>query len=61
MNNFSNAERQHGADSVRKTNKTLNKTIVKEALKDAVLKLDPRIMIRNPIMFVVEIGFLSRF
>ncbi|MEK5097815.1 potassium-transporting ATPase subunit KdpB [Bacillus sp. FSL W8-0848] len=57
MNNFSNAERQHGADSVRKTNKTLNKTIVKEALKDAVLKLDPRIMIRNPIMFVVEIGF----
>lgn len=57
MNDFSNAERQHGADSVRKTNKTLNKTIVKEALKDAVLKLDPRIMIRNPIMFVVEIGF----
>ncbi|WP_425531922.1 potassium-transporting ATPase subunit KdpB [Bacillus glycinifermentans] len=31
--------------------------MVKEALKDAVLKLDPRIMIRNPIMFVVEIGF----
>ncbi|MBU8785139.1 potassium-transporting ATPase subunit KdpB [Bacillus glycinifermentans] len=57
VNDFSNAERQHGADSVRKTNKTLNKTIVKEALKDAVLKLDPRIMIRNPIMFVVEIGF----
>lgn len=57
MNDFSNADRQHGADSVRKTNKTLNKTIVKEALKDAVLKLDPRIMIRNPIMFVVEIGF----
>lgn len=57
MNDFSNADRQHGADSVRKTNKTLNKTIVKEALKDAVLKLDQRIMIRNPIMFVVEIGF----
>ncbi|MEC3609310.1 potassium-transporting ATPase subunit KdpB [Bacillus glycinifermentans] len=57
MNDFSNADRQHGADSVRKTNKTLNKTIVKEALKDAVLKLNPRIMIRNPIMFVVEIGF----
>ncbi|ATH91890.1 K(+)-transporting ATPase subunit B [Bacillus glycinifermentans] len=57
VNDFSNADRQHGADSVRKTNKTLNKTIVKEALKDAVLKLDPRIMIRNPIMFVVEIGF----
>ncbi len=28
------------------------------ALKQSFVKLDPRIMIRNPVMFVVEIGFL---
>jgi K+-transporting ATPase ATPase B chain len=31
---------------------------IKNALKEAVLKLDPRVMIRNPIMFVVELGFI---
>ncbi|MEX2315393.1 MAG: HAD-IC family P-type ATPase, partial [Thermomicrobiales bacterium] len=30
--------------------------IVVPALKDAVLKLDPRRMARNPVMFVVEVG-----
>ena len=30
--------------------------IVRSALKGAVLKLDPRRMIKNPVMFVVEIG-----
>jgi potassium-transporting ATPase ATP-binding subunit len=30
--------------------------IVRGALRDAVIKLDPRIMARNPVMFVVEIG-----
>ena len=30
--------------------------IVRGALKDAVLKLDPRRMVKNPVMFVVEIG-----
>ncbi len=30
--------------------------IVKRALIDSVLKLDPRVQIRNPVMFVVEIG-----
>ncbi|MBV9363988.1 MAG: HAD-IC family P-type ATPase, partial [Solirubrobacterales bacterium] len=30
--------------------------IVKRALLDSVLKLDPRVQIRNPVMFVVEIG-----
>ena len=40
----------------RKSN--LNKKIVFEAIKDAFKKLNPRIMIRNPVMFVVEIGFV---
>src|ERR1700752_5496716 len=30
--------------------------IVKRAVIDSVLKLDPRVQIRNPVMFVVEIG-----
>lgn len=36
----------------------MNGTIVKSAINQSFLKLDPRVMIRNPIMFVVEIGFL---
>src|SRR5512139_143423 len=31
-------------------------TIVRRALRDAVGKLDPRRMIRNPVMLVVEVG-----
>jgi K+-transporting ATPase ATPase B chain len=34
----------------------LNAAIVRRAAIDSVLKLDPRHMIRNPVMFVVEIG-----
>jgi K+-transporting ATPase ATPase B chain len=30
--------------------------IVRRALLDSVLKLDPRVQLRNPVMFVVEIG-----
>src|SRR6185312_5755002 len=30
--------------------------IVKRALLDSLVKLDPRVQIRNPVMFVVEIG-----
>ena len=26
------------------------------SLPDAVRKLDPRVMVRNPVMFVVEVG-----
>ncbi|WP_068783302.1 potassium-transporting ATPase subunit KdpB [Paenibacillus phocaensis] len=39
----------------------LSGTIVKNAVKESFIKLDPRVMIRNPIMFVVEIGFLITF
>ncbi|HWA72297.1 MAG TPA: potassium-transporting ATPase subunit KdpB [Polyangiaceae bacterium] len=31
-------------------------TIVKRALKEALLKLDPRVVAKNPVMFVVEVG-----
>src|SRR5512142_648868 len=32
--------------------------IVKRALVDAFVKLDPRHQVRNPVMFVVEVGSL---
>jgi len=30
--------------------------IIKRALFDAVVKLKPKTMMRNPVMFVVEVG-----
>lgn len=36
----------------------LNSTIVKRAIMDSFKKLNPREMIKNPVMFVVEVGFL---
>ncbi|MGL4344659.1 MAG: potassium-transporting ATPase subunit KdpB [Cellulosilyticaceae bacterium] len=36
----------------------MDKKIVREALKSSFLKLDPRVMARNPVMFIVEVGFL---
>lgn len=36
---------------------SLNKNLVYEASKDALKKLNPKVMARNPVMFVVEVGF----
>ncbi|MFD2169837.1 potassium-transporting ATPase subunit KdpB [Tumebacillus lipolyticus] len=36
----------------------ITSNIALQAAKESVIKLDPRAMIRNPIMFVVEVGFL---
>ncbi|WP_144551505.1 potassium-transporting ATPase subunit KdpB [Peribacillus simplex] len=36
----------------------LNKSIVYEAGKDSLKKLNPKVMARNPVMFVVEVGFV---
>lgn len=38
------------------TGSLLEPAIVKRALRDSITKLDPRLMVRNPVMFVVEIG-----
>ena len=40
----------------RKGSQTFNKDILVPALWQAVIKLDPRSMWRNPVMFVVEVG-----
>src|SRR6201991_2323778 len=39
-----------------KANKLFEPALVKEALKQSFIKLDPVIMFRNPVMFTVEIG-----
>ena len=43
--------------SKKQNKKLLTPEILKQALPGAVKKLDPRYMIKNPVMFVVEIGF----
>ncbi len=37
--------------------KSITPEILREALRGSVQKLNPRYMIKNPVMFVVEIGF----
>lgn len=39
-----------------KSNKLFDKVLVKEALKQSFVKLNPGILFRNPVMFTVEIG-----
>lgn len=41
-----------------KQNKLLTKEILFDSIKGAFIKLNPLYMIKNPVMFVVEIGFL---
>ena len=36
----------------------INKKILANAVKDSFIKLNPKTMIKNPVMFVVEIGFV---
>lgn len=40
------------------TTKIFESSLVKQALKESILKLNPKYMIKNPIMFVVEVGML---
>ncbi|MFI5194708.1 MAG: potassium-transporting ATPase subunit KdpB [Chitinophagales bacterium] len=42
--------------SKNQSNKLFESSLVKEALKQSFVKLNPRIMMRNPVMFTVEIG-----
>ena len=44
--------------SQKKNKKLLTPEILKQALIGSVKKLDPRYMVKNPVMFVVEAGFL---
>lgn len=51
--------RPSGPRETRKhTPKVKTKGLYKRALKDALRKLDPRVMVRNPVMFLVWVGTL---
>lgn len=39
----------------------LNKKLVQRAMLEAVYKLNPKVMLQNPIMFVVEVGMVITF
>jgi len=38
------------------SNKLFEPALVQTALKESFIKLDPRVMVRNPVMFTVEVG-----
>ncbi len=42
--------------SKNQSNKLFEASLVKEALQQSFIKLNPRVMFRNPVMFTVEIG-----
>lgn len=43
-------------NTTRKT--TLSKEIINNAIRDSFIKLNPMVMVKNPVMFVVEVGFV---
>jgi K+-transporting ATPase ATPase B chain len=43
------------------SNKLFEPALVKAALKESFIKLNPRVMLRNPVMFTVEIGTVIMF
>jgi K+-transporting ATPase ATPase B chain len=45
----------------KRTNKLFEPDLVKDALKQSFIKLNPKIMFRNPVMFTVEIGTAVMF
>ncbi|MFD0772102.1 potassium-transporting ATPase subunit KdpB [Bacillus sp. CGMCC 1.60114] len=55
--NQSIASPKMGAEDEVRQAKTMDHDIITHAIKEAFVKLDPRVMVKNPIMFVVEIGF----
>ncbi|PEZ07524.1 K(+)-transporting ATPase subunit B [Bacillus sp. AFS018417] len=55
--NQSIASSKTGAENEVSQEKTMDRDIITHAIKEAFAKLNPRVMVKNPIMFVVEIGF----
>ena len=45
-------------NNIQNKKSLMNKEMIIQAVKESFIKIDPRIMIKNPIMFIVEIGFL---
>ena len=51
-------QHEPGTGAPKRRSATFNSTMVRRALIDSVIKLSPRHMASNPVMFVVEIGSL---
>ncbi len=49
---MSDSQTHHGQESAS----LMQGAMIRRALLDSIIKLDPRVQIRNPVMFVVEIG-----
>lgn len=54
---YKNEENNAMSDNKRKS-KFITKEILREAIVDSFKKLNPKYMIKNPVMFVVEVGFI---
>lgn len=50
--------KHHTYLKMKPNNKLFEPALVQTALKQSFIKLDPRVMVRNPVMFTVEIGIL---
>ena len=49
-------QQESSSGSTKRRSATFNSTMVRRALIDSIIKLSPRHMKSNPVMFVVEIG-----
>lgn len=56
-----NESQIHAVEAEVRQAKTMDCDIVTHAMKQSFAKLNPKVMIKNPIMFVVEIGFIITF
>ena len=56
MNDMTRAGAISDATLVRRRTKLLTGPMFRTAVRDAFVKLDPRLQIRNPVMFVVLLG-----
>jgi K+-transporting ATPase ATPase B chain len=45
-------------DGNKKSGSALNGKLIKEAMVESLKKLNPRVMVKNPVMFIVEVGSL---
>ncbi len=43
---------------MKQSSHVLNRAIVRQAIKESFIKLNPVSLIKNPIMFVVEVGMV---
>ncbi len=50
-----------GGKGVAQARSLFDRTILKQSLRDSFVKLDPRVQIRNPVMFVVLVGTVVVF